>query len=461
MMSHRQQQQQQHHKQLFQPPTLFSISRGEVTRIEPYGCFVKLIPNITNISYSSSPISGLVHISQLYTSKVSNVSDIVSLNDEVWVKVIDVQVENTTDDVTGKTRSRHKVKLSMKYVNQETGNDLDPENELFEEDRLRITNRSGGSGRDSNYGNDHGGANSLLGRALVSNIGMSTAIDPGNLILRGTTSRGMNKSTAGADAGNSSFNGYALVGDDEGEPLPPPITTTTTLGGKDDPSFSSSSLRANPIMTMGRGRGLTLPAWMTQSDTTEDKLGTASGSVERLKDRTDRKNDDHVEKRHRRRDKRHRTGSNSKERHHKHASSRADSRGTHNRHKERDEKVHKRRGRRRGRSRSTSPSPSFLSKETRRLSLSSSSSESYYHNSCSRSMDRRSRHHHKKKKSHKRDQHSNHRRSSSSRRSNRQDRKECTRRSWSQSCNRSSSPQLLFTNAEEAKAIVEQFEQRR
>ncbi len=423
--------------------------------MEPYGCFVKLTPNI---------VSGLVHISQLYTSKVSNVSDIVSLNDQVWVKVIDVQVENTTDDVTGKTRSRHRVKLSMKYVNQETGKDLDPENELFEEDRLRITNRGGGTCGGSNRGNDHGGANSLLGRALVSNIGMSTAIDPGNLILRGTTSRGTNKSTADADAGRSSFNGYALVGDDEGEPLPPPppppptttTTSTTTIGDKDDPSFSSSLLRANPIIPMGRGRGMTLPAWMTKSDITEDKLGTASGNLKQINYCTDRKNDDNVEKRHRRRDNRHHTSSNSKERHHRRASSRAGSRETHILHKEREDKVqyHKRRGRRRGRSRSTSSSSS--SKEKRRLSLSSSSLESYNHKkSCSRSMDRHSKHHRKKKKVHKPDQ-SNHRRG----RSNRQVRKECSRRSRSQSPHWSSSPQL-FTNVEEAKAIVERLERRR
>ena len=111
-MSHQQysNNNQQQRSSRFQPPELYSITKGVVTRIEPYGCFVKL---------QDSPISGLVHISQLYSTKVENVTDVVSLDDEVYVKVMDVQVETVEDAESGRTRQRHKVKLSMKYVHQE------------------------------------------------------------------------------------------------------------------------------------------------------------------------------------------------------------------------------------------------------------------------------------------------------------------------------------------------------
>ncbi len=397
-----------------------------MTRIEPYGCFVRLIPSNNSSSSPSISISGLVHISQLYSSKVANVSDIVSLNDTVWVKVIDIQVETITDDETGRTRPRHKVKLSMKYVNQETGQDLDPENELFEEDRQRQMNSGNNSGRGVG-GNEDGGANSLLGRALVSNIGMSTAMDPGNLILRGTTSRGA------AAAASSSFNGYALVGDDEGESSPPPPPPV---------GEPSASLAANTVIPMGRGRGMTLPAWMTKIDT-EDRLGSAQGAPSN--DNNDLRNDDNTEKRHRR-DKRqhHHHTSVTKERHYKHSSSR---------------KVHKHERRRRRRGRSHSISSSYSSNESRNSSPSPSSSSSSEYRSRSRSVERhssrsRSSHPRKKGKSHKHDKHRKHHRRS------RQDREYSRSRSRSPS-RRHRALSSEFANVEEARAIVERLERRR
>jgi len=183
----------------FQPPELYSIHQGTVTRIEPYGCFVKLSPSPT-----TSAISGLVHISHLHSNKISDVNDVVNLDDLVFVKVIDVQVEQIESDRGdghggnshngGGMRQRHKIKLSMKYVHQDTGEDLDKDNLQLEEDMFRT--RGGGSkGRGGNSGNptEDGtyGANSQLGRALASNIGMSSALDPGNLILKGRGRRGI------------------------------------------------------------------------------------------------------------------------------------------------------------------------------------------------------------------------------------------------------------------------------
>ncbi|MCZ6722137.1 MAG: S1 RNA-binding domain-containing protein, partial [Proteobacteria bacterium] len=54
---------------------------------------------------------GLVHISELSEGRTEKVSDVVKEGDEVKVKVLEV------DD-------RGKVRLSMRAVNQETGEDL-------------------------------------------------------------------------------------------------------------------------------------------------------------------------------------------------------------------------------------------------------------------------------------------------------------------------------------------------
>ena len=57
---------------------------------------------------------GLVHISELAQERVGEVGDVVSVGDEVKVKVIGL------DD-------RGKVKLSMRAVNQETGEEISVE----------------------------------------------------------------------------------------------------------------------------------------------------------------------------------------------------------------------------------------------------------------------------------------------------------------------------------------------
>jgi len=59
------------------------------------------------------PKDGLVHISQLAPQRVGKVTDIVNEGDKVKVKLLGF------DD-------RGKVKLSMKVVDQETGEEIDP-----------------------------------------------------------------------------------------------------------------------------------------------------------------------------------------------------------------------------------------------------------------------------------------------------------------------------------------------
>ena len=83
-------------------PEVGVIYNGKVVKIMDFGAFVNFL----------GPRDGLVHISELAPQRVRTVDDVVKEGDQVKVKVIGV------DD-------RGKVKLSMKRVNQETGEDLE------------------------------------------------------------------------------------------------------------------------------------------------------------------------------------------------------------------------------------------------------------------------------------------------------------------------------------------------
>ncbi|GEQ97413.1 polyribonucleotide nucleotidyltransferase [Iodidimonas gelatinilytica] len=83
-------------------PELGRIYDGKVVRIMDFGAFVNFIGNR----------DGLVHISELADHRVDKVTDIVKEGDQVKVKVLDI------DD-------RGKVRLSMRLVNQETGEELE------------------------------------------------------------------------------------------------------------------------------------------------------------------------------------------------------------------------------------------------------------------------------------------------------------------------------------------------
>ncbi|MFC1673217.1 polyribonucleotide nucleotidyltransferase [Pseudomonadota bacterium] len=85
-------------------PEVGKIYNGKVVKIMDFGAFVNFM----------GPRDGLVHISELAPHRVGKVSDIVEEGQEVKVKLIGV------DD-------RGKVKLSMKVVDQETGEEITPE----------------------------------------------------------------------------------------------------------------------------------------------------------------------------------------------------------------------------------------------------------------------------------------------------------------------------------------------
>lgn len=341
------------------PPN--TVQKGTVTRIEPYGCFVQL---------QRYRARGLVHKSQLAAYRVDSVEDAVSLNDTVHVKVVDVQREQ--DEDSGKVR--HRISLSMKFASQDDGTDLDPSGEKAAEDMAR---RGGGEGgRGGQGGGDLGAgqneAATALERNLGSNIGMASAIDPmaamrsqrgAKVVLRGGAAAG----SAGVGAGSSgpTFNGYALVDDDEGEPDMPPPSPAAAVPG---------AAVAEAAKPMGRGRGTTLPAWMTtrdegpvgapkesdRSQTRSKSDDSSSSSYDRRKrkkkdSRRGKKSSKHHRSRNRRQTRsRSRSRSRSRDR-----DRRKDSRSSRRKERRRDrddDRKHRRRRRSRSRSRSRSHS---------------------------------------------------------------------------------------------------------
>lgn len=184
-------------------PQVGSIERGTVQRIEAYGAFVAL---------EKYRLRGLIHISQLANCKVEKVDDCVSINDIIYVKILEI----TTDD-----QGRPKIRLSLKDASQD-GTCLDL-----------------GQERDQ-----HMALSQQIQQELQSTIGMGVALDPmakTNLILKS------------ANRSATIINGYALVDDTEGEAPPQALSLAPVVGAVAVPAMAS----------MGRGRGTTLPAWMT------------------------------------------------------------------------------------------------------------------------------------------------------------------------------------------------------
>ena len=164
-------------------PQLYSVHKGTVARIQPFGAFVR----IDNYG------DGLVHVSQLCAYRVEDPNDVVDVGQKVYVKVVE-------------HREANKVSLSMKVVDQATGEDLDPANRDYQ------ARGEGGGGRRGN-----------------APIRAGDEVDPVEAMRKGTADPRNQRFASGGD--------YELV---EDEPAPPPPA-------------------AEPI---GRGRGATMPAWM-------------------------------------------------------------------------------------------------------------------------------------------------------------------------------------------------------
>jgi predicted RNA-binding protein with RPS1 domain len=225
------------------PPPVDSIERGEVVRIEDYGAFVQL--------ERYRGMRGLVHISQIASTRLEQVTDAVSVQDTVWVKVLEVSEEESPDG-----RPRHKIRLSMKDASQDgSAQDLGAISQANEQ------------------------ASHALESNLNSTIGMGFARDP--MAGYSSGSRLVMKHEKKRDA--QVINGYALVDDTEGELAPEP------------PSAAPVNVNVNvnvaapmaPKAPLGRGRGTTLPAWMTKQD--DDEPGP---SKDKRSDKDKQRSDD-------------------------------------------------------------------------------------------------------------------------------------------------------------------------
>ena len=91
-------------KGLTAEPEIGEIYKGKVVKVVDFGAFVNFF----------GPRDGLVHVSQMKNERVGHPKDVVSEGQEVWVKLLGF------DD-------RGKVRLSMKVVDQETGEAIEEE----------------------------------------------------------------------------------------------------------------------------------------------------------------------------------------------------------------------------------------------------------------------------------------------------------------------------------------------
>ncbi|MFT4213620.1 MAG: S1 RNA-binding domain-containing protein, partial [Microbacterium sp.] len=83
------------------------VAPGKVTKLVPFGAFVRV----------ADGIEGLVHISELSGKHVELAEQVVSVAEEVFVKVIDIDLE------------RRRISLSLKQANESvdpTGTEFDP-----------------------------------------------------------------------------------------------------------------------------------------------------------------------------------------------------------------------------------------------------------------------------------------------------------------------------------------------
>jgi len=100
-------QREKNRKAFYENLSVDSVMEGRVTRIMPYGVFVKL----------SDGVEGMVHISELGWSKVAKPEDVVKTGDTVRVKVIGIEPD--------KKPGLLKISLSMKQLTANPWDNVD------------------------------------------------------------------------------------------------------------------------------------------------------------------------------------------------------------------------------------------------------------------------------------------------------------------------------------------------
>lgn len=202
------------------PPELGSIQKAAVRSIKPYGVFVQMEGFRSN---------ALVHVFQVADGmdigkedsdeeKVAAVSAVVSVGEQVYVKVVEIK----EDDGSGRGP---KISASIKLVSQKDGTDLDPHGTKFQP-----RGAEGGGPPGS------GGRRPVGGRAGEAAGGK---VDWGHL-------------SAGDAALNAAFTRggqqYDMIGEEVDDMA---LDRLASQGG------------AAPLAPLGRGRGAVQPAWMT------------------------------------------------------------------------------------------------------------------------------------------------------------------------------------------------------
>ncbi|MDX1703442.1 MAG: S1 RNA-binding domain-containing protein, partial [Altererythrobacter ishigakiensis] len=110
------------------------IYTGKVVNIVDFGAFVNFMGGK----------DGLVHVSEMKNERVEKVTDVVSEGDEVKVKVLEID-------------NRGKVRLSMRVVDQETGEELEDTRPPREPRGDKGDRRGPRGNRDRGRGGDRGG----------------------------------------------------------------------------------------------------------------------------------------------------------------------------------------------------------------------------------------------------------------------------------------------------------------
>ncbi len=105
-------EQREIHKRFLSELKIGSNVPGRVTKIMPYGAFVELL----------SGLEGMVHISELSWSRVEKPEEVITVNDTVEVKVIQME--------PGKKNASPKISLSLKQITEDP---WDRVTEIFQE----------------------------------------------------------------------------------------------------------------------------------------------------------------------------------------------------------------------------------------------------------------------------------------------------------------------------------------
>ena len=87
----------------------------QVAKVQDYGAFVEM---------EGFRKQGLVHVTQVSNHKTDSIAEVLEKGDRVWVKVVSIQDDG-------------KISMSMKYVDQGSGKDLDSNQVRWDQESKR------------------------------------------------------------------------------------------------------------------------------------------------------------------------------------------------------------------------------------------------------------------------------------------------------------------------------------